>query len=959
MTDNWYLAEITAAIDAPDSVEPALLTDASVAYAEACHFVNSRLSEVSRLIDRGLRSEAIEIAERTPSLLDEVQRLDFPRLGEWTVLLGFLNLQTPPRLELDKAAALNAAYAQQAAIQPLLDKHRLLAVGRAPLAARLQLVRALQRQDASAPCWVEDVESYEAARFAEMTRELNAAMKRNDHSAVHGVATSLSSDEWQTHPPADLVARATHADANLGAERARLELFDLSPQLEAAHVEMDSDRMAVLASNWRSLADEARLDANDPLRERVGPALDWHDELQRQAAQQRAFDRALQQLELCLDTGESAAKLDRAYAAACRYEHPLPPVLEQRTRNRLAMLEQSRRRRFFVGVSVAAISIVTLVTVATAFLWRANYKEEIKRQSAALSELISKQDLAAASEYAESIPASIQAEPEVAVQLKEIKQLVDSAQAREAEFSRLMGQAEAMDIAQPDNGLIGQLTALAETPEELQRLRRVQGAIADRVSATRLEREREMNATLSEWAEKLGKLDAGLRLGGSLDEVTRQSLTHDIAAELRAFPSVSSAYKSRAEALISKARALVDFEVQLIERRKDLDEAFEAIGNPDSYVKSLGQFVKSHPMATERIALQETIDDKSWQSVTRWNAFWDKHGRDLTKLTPQLAVGLLAEGRQLLPTDAPPTDPLALEFRELEPHLEKVRGRSESLSKLRGWLQEPLFNISALKKRSGEVFYSPSAPKVEGQNLRFTRYVDVMKATQPSSTPSAVWHGLAPHARFCKEVLRSLDEEPDMDWDQRFARHSIDLLRLVEKPTDDVEPPIDPLVALDLLRRLLLVGGEGSALFAGATEGMLKQINDAPIDFLAPWYLTEDERGLAARSAAVPLIPSQQAFRQAISSGSVYRDRYRRGPAPTRWVGAVDATRATAWTIRIKQPETKSGKLVVVTDDFRGFEEVATLTDGQVSELAGRRLKTSEPVFLIETDTTTPAASTR
>lgn len=958
MTDHWYLAEITAAIDAPGSADPALLADASVAYAEACHAVNARLGKVAALIDRGLRSEAIELAERAPALLDEVQRLDFPRQSEWVALLGMLNLQTPPRLELEQAAALNAAYAQQAAIQPLLDKHRLLAVGRAPLAARLQLVRQLHRQDASAPCWGEDVENYEKARFSEMSRELSAATKRNDHAAVHAVASSLLSDEWILPPPTELLTRAAETDANLGAERARLELIDLAPQLEAAHTEMDIERMSTLATDWRRLAEEAKVDASDPLQERVGPALDWRDELQRQAAQERQFERAIHDLELCLDAGESASTLERAYASACRYDRELPPVLEQRARNRLEMLEQSRRRRWIVGISAASLSLLILASVATATVWRASYKSEIERHATALSELIAKNELAAAGEHAETIPVSIQSEPEVSALLSQIEQLVDAERSRTAEFARLMDEADAMDVTKPDTSLIGQLSALAKTPEEVQRLRGVQGAIADHVKTVRLEREQEMAAALRVWAEKLGKLDAGLRLGDGLDEATRQALTNDIVAELRAFPGVSSAYQARADALVSKARAILDFERKLIDRRQGLDEAFELIGQPDAYVRSLQRFVKRHPQAPERGTLQQTIDAESLRSVINWNAFWSEQGRDLVSLTPPQAAGLLEEGRKLLPIDDAPQDPLAKDFRRLEPHLEKIAGRGESLAKLRGWLREPLFNVWVVRKESGEVIYCPTAPIKDGPNVKFMRFVDVLKSTEPSSTRSAVWFGLAPHAQFCKQVLKSLDDEPNLNWDQRFARHVIDLLRLVETPAGDAEPPIDQLVALDLLRRLLLVGGEGSAIFAQVTEGLLKRINDAPIDFLAPWYLADDPRGNAARTASTPLIPSVHSFRRTIAVGSAGRDNYRRGPSRTIWIGAIDASSATSWKIRFKQqPETSSGELVIISDDGISFEHVATLDKGQISQLSGRWPRTSQPVFLVESDTGTPSAS--
>jgi hypothetical protein len=308
----------------------------------------------------------------------------------------------------------------------------------------------------------------------------------------------------------------------------------------------------------------------------------------------------------------------------------------------------------------------------------------------------------------------------------------------------------------------------------------------------------------------------------------------------------------------------------------------------------------------------------------------------------------LAEGRKLLPADATPSNPLATEFRQREKAIERIAKRPTSIDKLRGWLREPLFNVWAIAKKNGDVVYSAKAPLLQSAGtVSFEKYVDVMKGTAAGATREAVWNGLAPHAVYCQSVLRDLENDPAARWEQRFARHCTELLKLVESPPGNGEPEINRLVALDVFRRLLLVGGEGSEAFATATTPMFERINSAALDFMAPWYLEGDKRGEAAEAAANALLPSTSEFRRVLGEAGAEFERFRSPPPTVEWVGLIDGSRAARPPIQLQSKPEGGGRLVIVTDGAGEFVTVGSLRGGELRVGNIAQAATGTPVFLI------------
>ncbi len=134
--------QIRGIVQSSDQTRNERLEQLAADHAAACGEVNQRLGRCQWLLQQGLRSEAIQLADSEPRLLDAVAVLDFRERAEWDELVGIYGLAAAPSLMVEAAGFLNEAYAQEEPLQALLVKHRRLAMQRSPLRMRIGVMRS-------------------------------------------------------------------------------------------------------------------------------------------------------------------------------------------------------------------------------------------------------------------------------------------------------------------------------------------------------------------------------------------------------------------------------------------------------------------------------------------------------------------------------------------------------------------------------------------------------------------------------------------------------------------------------------------------------------------------------------------------------------------------------------------------------------------------------------------------
>ncbi len=97
MADYHNIVEqIRTALHSGDPGHNGRLAGLASAYADACAEAAQRLGRCHRLLQQGLRTEAIQLAESEPKLLDALAVLDFPERPEWDDMVQARDLTPAP-----------------------------------------------------------------------------------------------------------------------------------------------------------------------------------------------------------------------------------------------------------------------------------------------------------------------------------------------------------------------------------------------------------------------------------------------------------------------------------------------------------------------------------------------------------------------------------------------------------------------------------------------------------------------------------------------------------------------------------------------------------------------------------------------------------------------------------------------------------------------------------------------
>lgn len=294
------------------------IREAAAAYREACVAVNARLRRCGEYLAKGLRSEAIQLAESEPHLLGELATLDFPERPQWDQLAAMCGLQPAPKLQAGTAEALNRAYAEEQPLQQLLAQHRRLALARAPIAERLDQLRKLRTADPSNDVWLDDVREFERARLNQLSAEIDGVLGRSDAAGIARVWTELRETQWVDGVPEKHVNRLKGAF-----------LKQVADELHAAVAGQRLERALAARDKLLRLEADHLLEPNDPARLRVKSDLAWVARQENAQIRQLGFQDKLAEFENAVREGTDDETLRGLWLELGEFRAPIPHEIEQ------------------------------------------------------------------------------------------------------------------------------------------------------------------------------------------------------------------------------------------------------------------------------------------------------------------------------------------------------------------------------------------------------------------------------------------------------------------------------------------------------------------------------------------------------------------------------------------------------------------------------------------------------
>lgn len=913
-----YIDDILGAVYSPETADPDFLRDSAAMYAEACAEVNDRLRKVGRLLHRGLRSEAIQLAEEDPNLLDMVAMLDVQELPAWRQMLVSWGMAEPPQLLIDLAADLNKAYADQQPLESLLRQHRILALARAPLATRIQTLRLIRNADKVNDAWGADIALLERARLKQISMEADNAKRTRDVATLTRLSDELRTNGWSVDRPTALVERVEGMRAQIAAVSARQALVQLDEELNAAHMAFDLSAARAVRQRWLEAAATAALDSNDPLAQRASPALEWLDEQDRQDGARMKFFAAAAALEHAVDDGIPPTELERLYRATQLFDEPLSEKLRRRVEQKLADHDlNSRRKRRLIFASLAIVLCLAVAGVVYQISEQA-FVKSVNDASTTLGQFVDDHDYVQAERFFDNL---LNASPKVAVSgpVQQEKTRLDRAVAAEKsraeQFAAAFDRAKAAPVHEPDRKALADSKRLAKTDDEKAAIAAIEQKAAEAARRNQQEQDKALSQHLVILQDKLTRIDSNRELKDLERLPLLEELRSEVAAAKQRFAqSSSAAMTAQLDALLVRIDTI---SLAVTARQKEVaarSRITEAVGSFDEFTAAINEFSDSFP-ETSLSGNAETIASELnlWQGLLAWSDF------ALTTLSSKWPT-TAADARAAIQTGdaleaAHAAIPLVSFYRECKPYFESIAAREPEtgdppLGDVKQLLRDPLISrLWLIIDKNDSRFYSRNEPVESGENYTF-KYVagfDLSEKPYVIRKDYIVFRGVAPQSAFAEAAVASINGLPQKGWESSFREILYDL---------DGRQDIDPILKLILLQRILDAATGGSAVLNAGFEEYRKALSNANVDLSVPWMAPRDDAAAKERARAEVLLTGLPQMEEAMVTAASQLKILRR-PKDGRysWIAWLDRDETGVWQLSSTNKDYSNGDLCVICKD--------------------------------------------
>ena len=829
---QYYIDDIQSAVYSPETADPDFLRDAAAQYAEACAEANQRLRQVGQLLRRGLRSEALQLTEEEPNLLDFVGMLDFPELPTWLDLLRQWGMAPPPALLIDLAADINQAYAEHAPLESLLKQHRLLAMSRAPLAGRVRTLRQIRRADPANVAWEEDVKILETARIKQMDREIDTAFRRDDLVALTAVKGELDDDGWMISKPNSLQNKLNRSYKDLSLKLARAELERLERPLNAAHMSFDVAQGFQVRERWIAAAKTAELNPDEPLAERAAPALEWLATEEQLQTERKKRQRAIAAVEEALEDSTPTDELGRLYEATLVFDEPIPPVLKHRVEQRMTAhtLATQRRHRILLTLIVAA---VVLVGTSIAYvIVQQQHRATVAGVVDTLKAMIDQGRLQEAQAFYTQATAAapvVATDSDVQEQKSRIADAVDAERGRRDNFANALARASAAPATDPDQNALSEARDLAQTSEEKQGVADIEAKIAAAERHIQDEHDAAISQGLAAFRQRLKAIESADRANLNETNTKLSELATDIESTRSKFAKANAAMLAQLDPLAARINAIR----QSIEQQNQKADAraliTSSIGKPAAYDTAMEDFAKRFP-ESEIAANLAVLKQEShlWKGFAEWSDFASTLFSENEELTSKKAREFIAKGDQLDKTYA--NVQLAEFYRARKAYLDSIASREpEDGTPLKADLQklfrDPLVgNLWMVEAHNSDNdilrYYSLHEPVRENGAVRFNYLVGFDLGEKPQNVRDAdvTYVGRAPQSNVAERATTLLTDMPQRDWEKNITT----ILDAILK-----EDRLDPILKIALLQRVLKTGAAGSSALADGFAAYRRDLEGA------------------------------------------------------------------------------------------------------------------------------------
>lgn len=905
-------------------------------YSRLCHEANVRLRRCDDCIKQGLRSEALHLAEAKPNLLDTVAILDFPERDDLIEVVNLCFLQPPEPLLVDVASSLNAAYAEQEPLQKLLDRHRLLALGRGPLVQRLTVLRSLLELDPTSAHWESDVAEMERARLREIEAASLSAAKSGDAATLKSLLSEAQAPSWQEAVPPTLIRDLKGRMNQTMKAAAKRRLGELADELHSAFSALDATTARPLRDEWNQLQDIAGLNKNDPVVEQVEPILGWMEDEDRKRDDDLAYTKIVAEVERVLDTDDVEPDvLQRLRRSVDQLSRALPPTVETRFRSRLNQQELAQLRRRRLIMLAATSAIVVVVGVLGSIVYLSVEGEKTKRLVAAANAYLDEGRIVDAQNLVQQHAAKSTSEGWLAVK----KRLSDAEQAEQERIAKWKFEVAAVQDATQTamaEAALQRARELSKTAEEKLEISQLQSAWQKRATAELAEREVQARQAITAVTAALKSVDKALAVAESTDKEVIQKLLGNADTEMAALRPLCSAISkelaSQGTLLETRLNAAhqtaADFnrKAVLFDKLTDalliLPEAGNAATQAGRYETTLREFASTLPKDPRTPNMNAAADSSPMPAVFARQK-------------------LVEHWKRFFPADKGEVETRLREIRTYQTEFPQAPDR-ESLAVYESWLASVLRRFEedgdpdeGVQKRLSALFNSKLIREghVMVDNEQHTFYVPMpitnnlgdrpnisyligfngetaKRGFKPSDllTPKSI---AAPHQELAAQIRNEIRNVKIDGWQNSFRGFLTSLIS-AEK--------MDPLLRYLLVLKTMEYAGRGDRVLEAELAPILQKLNSTELDRSAPWMDPISSAVADARKQALEALSELPLLEPVFEKALKQQQKLEHDVFALRFaVGWLDESARDGWTCRTKwQPDSEYSLYAVTRPDSGG-----------------------------------------
>lgn len=880
--------------------------------------VSARLEQVDNLLQKGLRTEAIELAERDPNLNDLITLLDFPELIAWNELLLQHGIQPVQGIPVEAAAELNDAYHAAGSIERVLQHYRTVSLLKAPLDRRIAVLRQLALKDPANTIWQADLKLFEKHRLRELRQEIDKAAAAADLTALAALDTELTSDTWTTEVPAALREHARTTHDSLRRRQAREELKTLSHQLSDAYSAFDRPAAEQLEKRLLVLQSILGIAPGHALLDIAAPALAWLDDERRREQAEQEHINAVQELESQLDGRTTLETLERLYHQATRGGHLLPTALQGRLVERRDQLLRDLRWKRTLTATAVVLSLLLLAAGVAWMIRISSFNRTVTRHAEQLQQLLTAAaasgELAPTESYINDLRTSspeLLQTPQLRARISEFEALLASERGRQQRLQQLGQSITDIVDGQPD---LQQLASAETTAEEIRGLLRSESERAEHARLLRLisARRTAIQTALDD------AFNAELqRLSTAVEQLPTDSLPeYDNAISaltaLNNRPEVSPNLKALSNTLLQKVQGDRRLAAEALKTAADLQRITDAVGRTQAFEQALTQFIRDDPGRDRSAAFQKLLQEELpvWQAAELWKPLRQSLLQaDLRRLGSVEAEQLVKRSTDYQKQFGPLSDELQQSL--LLRALKKIDARDAAGRSFRDRVltifSSPLIGRTYLVETQGrgnyfcarpplvnststvtvEYFISTSGTQTKTTNLRYT---DV-PAAAIKTTPEA-W--LSPQSTLFSTVEDKLPGWQQLSFETAVAALIREIL---------AADRIDPILRFFLLEDALRLGTDGSEFIQQRCKTAQDQLAAAQISRLVNWAAPEDSRAENTRFAArreLDRLGPELAASIAATEADAAQPATAGLPPELFWIGWLHRNAAGEWIVSLR-----------------------------------------------------------